>query len=306
MHVAGRRRATLCCQATRANLGAYIRAGLSRRDAARVAAHLERCRPCTAIYLELVEVNSDLRGLLAPLLLGGAAAAYLADVPARSPRPRWRRSAGSSRPARARSWPVPAAAAAHRRRGRARWRGPHARRPGAGTDRSVVAAAPAQLPPAASLPAGKPGKPVKPAPSGATTTPSAQPGQVTSAQPTPVTEPVADATRPPSRRRTAPTRPTPTADADPGPDRPSRRRTRTPSTCRVSASKAGIGPAAVVMVDVAGLAPGQPGTVTVTADQLSASLNLDPRCDPARRQRRDLPGGRCATAAAAGRRPRPR
>ena len=47
---------------------------------------------------------------------------------------------------------------------------------------------------------------------------------------------------------------------------------------RVSASKAGIGPAAVVMVDVAGLAPGQPGTVTVTADQLSASLNLDPRC----------------------------
>ena len=34
----------------------------------------------------------------------------------------------------------------------------------------------------------------------------------------------------------------------------------------------------MVMVDVAGLAPGQPGTVTVTADQLSASLNLDPRC----------------------------
>ena len=32
------------------------------------------------------------------------------------------------------------------------------------------------------------------------------------------------------------------------------------------------------MVDVAGLAPGQPGTVTVTADQLSASLDLDPRC----------------------------
>jgi hypothetical protein len=47
---------------------------------------------------------------------------------------------------------------------------------------------------------------------------------------------------------------------------------------RVSASKAGIGPAALVMVDVGGLAPGQAGTITMTADQLSASLNLDPRC----------------------------
>ncbi len=47
---------------------------------------------------------------------------------------------------------------------------------------------------------------------------------------------------------------------------------------RVSASKTGIGPAAEVLVEVAGLAPDQPGTVTVTADQLAASLSLDPRC----------------------------
>ena len=79
VHDAGEPRSA--CQATRANLGAYIRAGLSSREAARVSAHLECCRPCTAIYLELVEVDTDLRGLLAPLLLGGAAAAYLSDVP---------------------------------------------------------------------------------------------------------------------------------------------------------------------------------------------------------------------------------
>jgi RNA polymerase sigma factor (sigma-70 family) len=68
------------CQVARATLGAYIRAGLSSRDAARVSAHLECCRPCTAVYLELVGVESDLRGLLAPLVLGGAATAYLSAV----------------------------------------------------------------------------------------------------------------------------------------------------------------------------------------------------------------------------------
>lgn len=65
------------CARTRANLGPYVRGGLSRRDGAQVERHLEGCRPCAAIYLELVEVNSDLRGLLAPLLLGAAAAAYV-------------------------------------------------------------------------------------------------------------------------------------------------------------------------------------------------------------------------------------
>ena len=35
------------------------------------------CRACMAIYLELTEVNSNLGALLAPLLLGGVAAAYL-------------------------------------------------------------------------------------------------------------------------------------------------------------------------------------------------------------------------------------
>lgn len=48
------------CAWTRANLGAYIRNGSSKRDAAKVSGHLEGCRRCLGIYLELAEVNSDL------------------------------------------------------------------------------------------------------------------------------------------------------------------------------------------------------------------------------------------------------
>ena len=66
------------CARTRANLGAYIRGGLSKRDSGKVEAHLQECRECTAIYLELTEVNSNLGAILAPLLLGGAGAGYLA------------------------------------------------------------------------------------------------------------------------------------------------------------------------------------------------------------------------------------
>jgi RNA polymerase sigma factor (sigma-70 family) len=65
------------CAWTHQNLGAYVRNGISRRDATKVEQHLSECRKCTALYLELTEVNSNLRGLLAPLLLGGVAAAYV-------------------------------------------------------------------------------------------------------------------------------------------------------------------------------------------------------------------------------------
>jgi RNA polymerase sigma factor (sigma-70 family) len=68
------------CERTRAELGSYVRGGLSRRDAARVEHHLQECRACTALCLELTEVNSNLRAVLAPLLLGGAAAAYVASA----------------------------------------------------------------------------------------------------------------------------------------------------------------------------------------------------------------------------------
>lgn len=65
------------CRWTHQHLGAYIRNGTSRRDAAKVEGHLTECRSCMAVYLELTEVNSNLGALLAPLLLGGAATAYV-------------------------------------------------------------------------------------------------------------------------------------------------------------------------------------------------------------------------------------
>jgi RNA polymerase sigma factor (sigma-70 family) len=68
------------CAWTRDHLGAYVRGGLSRRDATRVDDHLAACRACAAVYLELTEVNSGLAGLLAPLLLGTAGAGYLSST----------------------------------------------------------------------------------------------------------------------------------------------------------------------------------------------------------------------------------
>src|SRR5262245_14752441 len=65
------------CRWVTEHLGGFVRGGLSRRDHAKVEEHLDDCRRCTAVYLELVEVNSNLRVLLAPLLLGSAAAGYL-------------------------------------------------------------------------------------------------------------------------------------------------------------------------------------------------------------------------------------
>ena len=65
------------CQWTHARLGAYVRKGLSRRDVTKVEHHLDGCRRCTAMYLELDEVNSSLAALLGPLVLGAAATGYL-------------------------------------------------------------------------------------------------------------------------------------------------------------------------------------------------------------------------------------
>lgn len=65
------------CRWTHERLGAYVRNGLSRRDTGKVESHLECCRRCTAMYLELLEVNSSIGMLIGPLVLGAAAAAYL-------------------------------------------------------------------------------------------------------------------------------------------------------------------------------------------------------------------------------------
>jgi RNA polymerase sigma factor (sigma-70 family) len=61
-------------------LGAWARGGLSARQRAKVEAHLATCPDCRALASELEDVNSGLRGVVAPLLLGTAAAgAYLAS-----------------------------------------------------------------------------------------------------------------------------------------------------------------------------------------------------------------------------------
>jgi RNA polymerase sigma factor (sigma-70 family) len=65
------------CRWTHDKLGAYVRKGLSRRDVQKVENHLDGCRTCTAMYLELDEVNSSLAALLGPLVLGAAASGYL-------------------------------------------------------------------------------------------------------------------------------------------------------------------------------------------------------------------------------------
>ncbi len=68
------------CRATVERLGGWARGGLSRREKAQVDAHLSECDRCRALAAELAEINTSLRGLLAPLLLGGAAAGYLATL----------------------------------------------------------------------------------------------------------------------------------------------------------------------------------------------------------------------------------
>ena len=65
------------CRWTTEHLSAHVRGALSRRDAARVEEHLRHCRRCNGLCGELVDVNDNLRGVLAPLVLGGLAAAYL-------------------------------------------------------------------------------------------------------------------------------------------------------------------------------------------------------------------------------------
>jgi hypothetical protein len=76
MHLSGVARGE--CRPTAARLGAYVRGGLAKREAAAVAAHLDECADCRAVSGELADVNVALRGMVAPIILGPAAAAYMA------------------------------------------------------------------------------------------------------------------------------------------------------------------------------------------------------------------------------------
>jgi RNA polymerase sigma factor (sigma-70 family) len=78
MHLSGVMRSE--CRPVAGKLGAFVRGGLAKRETATVAAHLDECSDCRAVYAELADVNVALRGLVAPVILGPAAVAYLAAV----------------------------------------------------------------------------------------------------------------------------------------------------------------------------------------------------------------------------------
>ncbi|MFD2422079.1 sigma-70 family RNA polymerase sigma factor [Amycolatopsis pigmentata] len=65
------------CRAVADRLGAWTRDGLSKRERAQVEKHLDDCDSCRALAAELADINTALRTVLAPLVLGGAASAYL-------------------------------------------------------------------------------------------------------------------------------------------------------------------------------------------------------------------------------------
>ena len=90
------------CQSTINRLGAWARGGLSRREKDQVDEHLQSCERCTALAAELSQISTSLRGLLGPLILGTAAAGYLATLPPVAPMVQRRASprSGSTRVSR--------------------------------------------------------------------------------------------------------------------------------------------------------------------------------------------------------------
>jgi RNA polymerase sigma factor (sigma-70 family) len=69
------------CRAAVDRLGGWVRGGLAKRETAQIEAHLDRCARCRGLAAELTDVNGSLRAVVAPLVLGPAAAAgYLATA----------------------------------------------------------------------------------------------------------------------------------------------------------------------------------------------------------------------------------
>ncbi|MBO0828814.1 MAG: sigma-70 family RNA polymerase sigma factor [Streptosporangiales bacterium] len=68
------------CRWVTERLGAYVRDKLAARESGRVQQHLDDCDRCRVVYLDLVEVNAGFRSVLAPIVLGAAAAPYLAGA----------------------------------------------------------------------------------------------------------------------------------------------------------------------------------------------------------------------------------
>jgi RNA polymerase sigma factor (sigma-70 family) len=68
------------CTPVAERLGSFIRDSLSKRETAKVSQHLDDCEDCRGAFTELTDVNSALRGVVAPIFLSNAAASYLASA----------------------------------------------------------------------------------------------------------------------------------------------------------------------------------------------------------------------------------
>lgn len=290
------------CARTRARLGAFIRNDVSKRDSAALESHLRDCRDCAGIYLELVEVNSDLRALIAPIVLGGAAAAYLGgSLGAGALTAAGGSGAGlltSLGGFLGRQWSshwgriVAGATAAG-----VVVAGVLVGVPFGGDDRDVAAqrrtSGPAQASaPDAADPAAAPAPVALASPSEASTSgvqsedePAPDPGAESEPQPTdsPSGRPESPTDPGPSPPgQPGPTEePAPTEDPDPTED-PTKDPTEDPTGDAAVASSAqplAGGLVWDVTVEVTGLPPTEPGTLTVTLDRPAAGVHLDPRCN---------------------------
>lgn len=67
------------CRPVLDKLGAYVRDALPGRDSRRVGRHLDGCKRCKGLHGELAQVNTALRDVIGPLVLGSASTAYLAS-----------------------------------------------------------------------------------------------------------------------------------------------------------------------------------------------------------------------------------
>ena len=265
------------CAWTRDNLGAYVRNGTSRRDGAKVEAHLGDCRCCMAIYLELTEVNSRLSLVLGPLVLGSAAAGYVASAAgglglkagALALLGRGRDLLVSHAPASAVAGVAVTAVVV----------GSLVGLPG-GDDDSAPVAAP-DSPAARRTVAPDPSRPAQPR---RTTSPTGGPvdtasteestersteGPAPTAQPSspqPTTDPTTDPTTGPT---TGPT-PTPQPEPESG-----------GATVGSQATSVG-GLVWDIVVTVGGVEPGTTATLKVSSGSPAVTLTLDPRCGPLR------------------------
>ncbi|MEV1177025.1 sigma-70 family RNA polymerase sigma factor, partial [Nonomuraea sp. NPDC049784] len=68
------------CRPVLGKMGAYVRGGLTRRDANEVDEHVSGCEECHGVLLELTDVNRGLRVMVGPLIAGPVFGGYAAAL----------------------------------------------------------------------------------------------------------------------------------------------------------------------------------------------------------------------------------